>query len=113
MLWFFSESYSVAIAKLCASLAKVDPEAISPIADTYLLGDMPSTQLSSITIREIIESAPQAFYDLGLEAQVVARVLKHCEPMNSPSVARPAREARELLKEVSPWAEDEDIQSKL
>lgn len=40
-------------------------------------------------------------------------MLRNASPASPPSVARPAREARDLLKEREPFASDEDVQSKL
>jgi hypothetical protein len=108
----FAEPYNLAIARVAAAFALHDSMAIEPLGD-YLYGETPATQLSSFTLREIIDTAPQAFYDLGCVEQVVTQVLANAAGTSPPSIARPARDARELLKEREPWASDEEVQSRL
>ena len=66
-----------------------------------------------MTIREIIDQAPQAFYDLDLAQTVVTRVFANAASTSPPSIARPAREAKELFKEREPWCSDEVVLAKL
>lgn len=96
-----------------AALASHDPTAIEDLK-TYLVSDhLPATQLSSLTLREVIDQAPQAFYDLDMAQEVVTQVLKNAAPISPPTIARPGRDARELLKEREPWASDEEVQARL
>lgn len=111
-----AESYNNAIARLVASLAQHDPDSLSFILTSFLLGDpstLPPTQLSSATMRELVDLAPHVLYDID-KREVLARVLRHASGSGvPPSVARPARDTRELMKERKPWCDDEEITSKL
>ncbi|KAI5477515.1 translational activator [Pseudohyphozyma bogoriensis] len=107
------ESYATAIGRLLASVAKHDPSAISSLVDTYLLNDLPATQISAIVLREVIDQAPQAFYDLGVQNEVAAKVKANTATTQPPAIARPSREAVQFMKERQPWEGDEKIQSVL
>jgi hypothetical protein len=60
----------------------------------------------------LIDTAPAILYEIDA-TETVTRVLKNAASSSPPSIARPAREARELLKGRSPWREDDDVQSRL
>ncbi|GAA5985182.1 hypothetical protein JCM5350_004261 [Sporobolomyces pararoseus] len=108
------ESYSTAIARTTASLAFHDSESLSFILTSFVLSNqqLPPTQLSTITIRELIETAPRVLYDLDKDA-TVDLLIKLSAGGGNPALARPAREAKELLKEREPWCDDDSIMSKL
>lgn len=103
------ENYNVAIGRLVAALALHDSSALEPLVP-YLL-EMASSSLSSLTIREIVDAAPKAFYELGQEKDVLEKVLENVG--QAPNIARPARETKELMKEREPWASDEKVLEKL
>lgn len=96
-----------------SSVALYDASSLEYLITSFLVGDLPPTQLSSLAIREIVDLAPQAFYDLDLSESVVRRIILNSSGSSPPSIARPAREAKELLKEREPFSEDEGIQSRL
>ncbi|KAK4052868.1 translational activator of GCN4 [Microbotryomycetes sp. JL221] len=108
------ESYENSVARVVAALALHDPSSVSFVVDSFLFGDLPPTHLSSATMREIIDVAPKVLYDLH-KVETVARVVKFAAGGNTvpPSIARPARDAKELLKERVPWADDDEVQSRL
>ena len=66
---------------------------------------MPPTPLVSIVILAILEEAPEAFYELDVVDQVVARIRASIAVEQS-AIARPAREARDLMKNNHRYAED-------
>lgn len=66
-----------------------------------------------MTVRETVDQAPEVFYDLNLSQQIVTLVLSNSAGTQAPSIARPARETKDLMKEREPWASDEAVQSRL
>lgn len=109
------ENFSVAIARLVASLALHSPNELDFIINSFLLGDLPATQLSALTIRELIETAPKVLYEIDAN-ETVNRVIRNAgtgQGTVPPIIARPSRETKELLKEMSPWRDDEDLMTKL
>ena len=108
-----SDSYNSAIARLVGALAIHSPSSVEPLILAHLVGERPSTQLSSMAIREIIDQAPNAFYDLDLAQVVLTKVFANASSTSPPSIARPAREAKEFMKEREPWMSDEAVIAKL
>ncbi|GAA5877296.1 hypothetical protein JCM16303_006233 [Sporobolomyces ruberrimus] len=107
------ESYSTAIARTTAALAFHDSESLSFILTSFVVSaQLPPTQLSTITVRELIDTAPQVLYDLDKDA-MVDLLLKLSAGGGNPALARPAREAKELLKEREPWRDDDAVMSRL
>ncbi|SCV68098.1 BQ2448_219 [Microbotryum intermedium] len=102
------EPYNLAISRLLAGLATHDPSSISFLVQSFLLGDVPSTALSSIAMREIIDIAPQVLYDVD-PSGTVERVQKNAGSGMAPAIARPARDTLALFKERSPWCDDESL----
>lgn len=107
-----TESYNTAVARLVAALAKHDASSVSFILSSFVLGDLPATQLSSLALRELIDTAPEVLYADNAQ-ETVERVLRNAASSSPPSIARPAREAKELLKERAPWSEDSSVQERL
>ncbi|GAA6058506.1 hypothetical protein JCM10212_006945 [Sporobolomyces blumeae] len=107
------EAYGTAIARTVAALASHDSESLSFILTSFVLSSqLPPTQLSTITMRELLDTAPQVLYDLDKTATVDV-LLKLSAGGGNPALARPAREAKELLKEREPWRDDDDVTSRL
>jgi hypothetical protein len=112
-----TESYATAIARLCGAIAIHNAEALEFSTTSFILAsatDLPPTQLSSLALREMIDVAPSVLYELDKDA-TVERILKSIGsggPSN-PAIARPARDAKELLRERDPWRDDESVLSKL
>lgn len=108
------ESYATAIARTAAALASHDADALSFILTSFVISNqqLPPTQLSTITVRELVDTAPRVLYDLDRDA-TVDLVVKLSAGGGNPALARPAREAKELLKEREPWCDDDAVTSKL
>ncbi|EPQ55338.1 ARM repeat-containing protein [Gloeophyllum trabeum ATCC 11539] len=107
------DTYVQAIAKLMSSLAPY-PELLKPIVNTYLVaGTPPSPQalhaiLAVLSPEEDGGSHSDLFQVLGVLRSVAQKVAESCGSDRS-SIARPAREARELLKQL----DDEALQGAL
>lgn len=130
------ESALVSLAKLVGGIAKQRASELRPVLEAYIVPSRPS-QISSLCIREILDQSPDAVYELDILADVVDRVVAYSSggqvrpglwprrPVRSscdrltfvhaqpPSIARPAREAKELLKTNELFAYDEAVQSRL
>lgn len=101
------EHYIQAVALLFANLAPF-PESLRPVLDTHILRAGPSV-LTSHVIRTCLSEVPDLFYTLSCVSPIVKKV-NACIGEN-PSISRPAREAKELLKTVTPYVDDADVQS--
>jgi len=99
------EYYVQAIALLFANLAPF-PEFLRTIVDTHIIGSGPSI-LTSHAIRATIEESPDLFYTLGCVPGIVKQI--NASIGENPSISRPAREAKELLKITQPYADDDTI----
>lgn len=71
---------------------------------------MPPTALVSITILSLLEEAPAAFYELDVTEEIIDKI-KTSISADQSSVARPAREARDVIKEAEKWREDLKVQA--
>ena len=71
---------------------------------------MPPTALVSITILSLLEEAPAAFYELDVTEEIIDKI-KTSISADQSSVARPAREARDVIKEAEKWREDPKVQA--
>lgn len=95
-------------------------EALEFITTSFILAsatELPPTQISSLALREMIDVAPNVLYELDKDA-TVERILKSIGGTGggaaaNPAISRPAREAKELLRERDPWRDDESVISKL
>lgn len=92
------ETYSVAVGKVVAALAKTEPASIRSIVDDFLAAQTPPTSIVSHIILAVMEEAPDAFVELDATEGVIAKVRASVSNDTS-AIARPAREARELMKE--------------
>ncbi|KIJ51382.1 hypothetical protein M422DRAFT_43931 [Sphaerobolus stellatus SS14] len=97
--------YVQAIASLFANMAPF-PELLRPIVDTYVIGSGPS-MLTSHVIRATIEESPELFYTLSCVPAIVQKI--NVSISENPSISRPARESKELMKTTSPYADDDTI----
>lgn len=66
----------------------------------------------SIVILAIMESAPSTFHTLGTVEEVIKKV-QASVGVDSSAIARPAREAREIMRSDSQWKADETAQALL
>ena len=104
------ESYNTAMGKIVAGLAKNDPLDIRSICDDFLAAPTPPTAIVSIVILTIMEDAPEAFLELDIVEDVLKKV-QASVGSDSSAIARPAREAREIMKSNSKWQEDKTVQA--
>lgn len=71
---------------------------------------MPPTALVSITVLSLLEEAPTAFFSLEVVDEVIDKV-KSSIGADSSAIARPAREARDIMKEAEGWRDDSRVQA--
>ncbi|OJT01635.1 Translational activator GCN1 [Trametes pubescens] len=98
------EPYYRSAGALFASLSFF-PEVVKPIVTAYLLAGTPQSVLSSHCILAVVSpdedndqsDAPNAFQQLGV-LRSVAQKAQESAVNEKPSIARPAREARDVLK---------------
>ncbi|KAK0212097.1 armadillo-type protein [Desarmillaria ectypa] len=111
------ESYIQAIASLVAALA-IFPDVLQPVVESYLVAGTPASVISSHTLLTILSpddeddsptvGAENLFQKLGLMRSVAQKVIES-SGNEKPSIARPAREAREALR----YIDDESLQGLL
>jgi len=95
------DHYAQAIAALFAALSQF-PELVKPLIDTCLLSGDPSAVASHAILAALsteddgIPNEKNVFQKLGIMQHIALRVKKFIT-VDKPSVARPAREAKELL----------------
>ncbi|WWD15877.1 hypothetical protein CI109_100301 [Kwoniella shandongensis] len=110
-----NENYNLAISRVISGLAQTDPPSIQPIIETFLAAQTPPTSLVSLMIQTLLEEASDNFYDLCSGEETVDDVVKKVMASignESSSVARPARESRELMRKGK-WGDDEKVQAVL
>ncbi|KAI0366693.1 ARM repeat-containing protein [Pilatotrama ljubarskyi] len=98
------EPYNRSVAALFAALCQF-PEIVQPLISSYLVAGTPQSVLSSLCIRAVVSSdddddsqeGPNVFQQLGVTRAVAQKALESAAN-EKPSIARPAREARDLLK---------------
>lgn len=86
------------------------PDLLRPLVDAQILRAGPSV-LTSHIIRTCIADAPRLFYTLSCVSSIVKKV--NASLGENPAISRPAREAKELLRTILPYMEDDVIQSLL
>ncbi|ORX39844.1 regulation of translational elongation-related protein [Kockovaella imperatae] len=105
-----SETYSMAIGKVVAGLAATNAEHIRSIVDTFLAAPTPPTPQVSIAIRSVLEDCPEAFFTLDVVSEIVSKVSASIAS-DSAAVARPGRDARDIMKGNKRYAADSDVQA--
>ncbi|KAG9005891.1 translational activator of GCN4 [Tulasnella sp. JGI-2019a] len=103
------DSFYSATGQLFAALA-FDPDAVKGLVESHLVAGRRPQALSSHMLAEATANSPQVFYTLRCVLPMVRQVLA-CVSSDSPSISRPAREARETLKTQPPWVDDEAVQA--
>ncbi|KAK0468862.1 armadillo-type protein [Armillaria novae-zelandiae] len=110
------ESYIQAIASLVAALA-IFPDELQSVVESYLVVGTPASVISSHTLLAVLSSDEEGdsptdgenlFQKLGLMRSVAQKVIESAGN-EKPSIARPAREAREALR----YIDDESLQGLL
>ncbi|KAG8875312.1 translational activator of GCN4 [Tulasnella sp. 331] len=103
------DSFYSAMGQLFAALAS-DPDAVKALVESRLVAGRRPHALSSHMLAEATAHSPQVFYTLHCVLPMVRQVLA-CVSSDTPSISRPAREARETLKTQPPWVDDEAVQA--
>ncbi|EJT96915.1 ARM repeat-containing protein [Dacryopinax primogenitus] len=103
-----TESYNSAIADLFAALALHDESLTRSLAEAQLTPQTPPSAMASLSIVSFLETVPDAFYTYNIVPGVVRKVIVSIN-MDTPAISRPAREARELLKNTAPYVDDETV----
>ncbi|KAI6029055.1 armadillo-type protein [Pisolithus microcarpus] len=101
------DHYTLAMASLFVSLS-ADPDSVKPIISAHLLSGTASSALSSQSILAVFASddsnrldpSETVFAKLGFLRSIALKV-KESAANERPIVSRPAREAREVLKEMA------------
>lgn len=107
------ESIKRALADLFASFIKFDTNAIQPLLASQVLQPAPvDVQLAALCVRACLENASDTLYDVARPPSLVAQ-LTSAWLSEAPSVARIAREARDMIRRTSPWATDASVTSSL
>lgn len=60
----------------------------------------------------ILEDSPDTFYDLDVVVDIVKKV-QASVGSGSSGISRPAREARDLMKSLTRWEHDQEVQDML
>ena len=63
-----------------------------------------------MAIRAVLEDSAEAFYELDVVSDIVAKVVASIATESS-AVARPARDAREIMKSNKRYAADTEVQA--
>ncbi|KAG2015263.1 translational activator GCN1 [Coprinopsis cinerea AmutBmut pab1-1] len=104
------EKFSEAIGCLVVSLSD-KPELLQPIVESHLLLGTPPTSISSYVILAVVDAqanpdndqytnhAPNLFQQLGVMKSVAQKALESAAS-DKPVIARPARQARDWIKEL-------------
>ncbi|KAI0657693.1 ARM repeat-containing protein [Cubamyces menziesii] len=99
------ESYYRSVAALFASLAVTFPDVVKPIISSYLVSGTPQSVVGSHCILAVLSpdeddhsaERPNVFQQLGV-LRAVAQKAQESAGNEKPSISRPAREARDILK---------------
>ncbi|KAI7966942.1 hypothetical protein MJO29_000219 [Puccinia striiformis f. sp. tritici] len=105
-----SEPLALGLSTLISAVGRHKPSRISSV--THFILSNPPTAVGSVTIRELIENAPEALYELGIEQDVVSFVLSHSAGV-PPNIGRPLREAKEFLSTTPKFCADEKVQNRI
>ena len=79
---------------------------------TFLAAPTPPTPIDSTTILAILEEAPDAFYQLHCNNEIIKKVLASIA-VDQSGIGRPAREARELMRSIPRYEQDKEVQAGL
>ncbi|KAG8701507.1 translational activator of GCN4, partial [Ceratobasidium sp. 395] len=102
------ENYNAAIGQLFASLG--DQPDVKPIIDAHILANTPISPLASQLLLAVVQNSPQTLITFKCAASAVRKVVQSIGS-DQPNVARPAREAKDVLKNSPPWKDDQSVQA--
>jgi len=103
------ENYNSAIARIFTALAP-HPELLRPIITAHIVSGTPISPLSSQILLHAITETSSLFYTLKCVVSVVHKVVASIGS-DQGIIARPAREAKDILRSQAPWADDSAVQS--
>lgn len=108
-----SEPLKKALAELSAAWLAFDTPRAGSLLERHVLQPAPvDVQLAALCLRACVDQASDALYGYCRPPALVPE-LATTWMGDAPSVARPARETRDLLKKVEPWRSDEEVQNAL
>ncbi|CAE6445982.1 unnamed protein product, partial [Rhizoctonia solani] len=102
------DNYNAAVGQLFASLG--DQPDVKPIIDAHILANTPTSALSSQLLLALVQDSPQTLITFKCAPSAVKKVVQSIGT-DQPSVSRPAREARDVLKNSSVWKDDVTVQA--
>ncbi|CAE7122272.1 unnamed protein product [Rhizoctonia solani] len=102
------DNYNVAIGQLFASLG--DQPDVKPIIDAHILANTPTSAFASQLLLAVVQDSPQTLITFKCAPSVVKKVVQSIGT-DQPSVSRPAREARDVLKNSPAWKDDATVQA--
>ncbi|WWC61174.1 uncharacterized protein I303_103754 [Kwoniella dejecticola CBS 10117] len=107
-----NENYNTAISHVVSGLALNDSSSIANIVEDFLASaDYKPTSLISLIILSILEESPETFYELDVIEDITRKVMLSISTNElGPSVQRPARESREILRKGK-FGDDEKVQA--
>jgi hypothetical protein len=91
---------------------KPDTDACCLTYRTFLAAPTPPTPVVSTVILAVLEGAPDALLDLDVAEDVAVKV-KASIGVDQSATARPAREAKELMRTLPRWEDDGKVQAAL
>ncbi|PKI85938.1 translational activator of GCN4 [Malassezia vespertilionis] len=101
-----------AMAALMAAMLRFDSASVVDTMRETMLSPVPTdVQLAAWSVGACMDVAPEALYAIADPVALARQVAAWLN--DAPSVARPAREARDLLKRTPPWSDDERVQHAL
>ncbi|WFD03929.1 translational activator of GCN4 [Malassezia obtusa] len=107
------ESLKRALGDLSAAWLRYDAARATAVLTRHALQPTPvDVQLAALCVRACVAEAPDAFY-AAVRPPATAAHLTATWLGDAPSVARTARETRDLLRRVEPWRSDDDVQNAL
>lgn len=107
------EALKKALADVLAALVRFDAHAAEPLLSAQVLLPAPvDVHLAALCLRACMEQAPDALYAIARPPSLVSQ-LTAAWLSEAPSVARAARETREMLRRSRPWNTDDTVLSAL
>ncbi|EUC57504.1 translational activator GCN1 [Rhizoctonia solani AG-3 Rhs1AP] len=102
------DHYNTAVGQLFASLG--DQPDVKPIIDAHILVNTPTSPLASQLLLAVAQDSPQTLVTFKCAPSAVKKVIQSIGT-DQPSVARPAREARDVFKTSAAWKDDAGVQA--
>ena len=101
------------LADVLAALVRFDAHAAEPLLSAQVLLPAPvDVHLAALCLRACMEQAPDALYAIARPPSLVSQ-LTAAWLSEAPSVARAARETREMFRRSRPWNTDDTVLSAL